>query len=393
MEILNENPYTDNLKFYDKFCRLIDKKTPFILTSNTENTKSIKDLIKATKKIKIKYDYILATSGTTGSPKYVFSDITRNEKLCQLINEKQHLKACKSSIVLLPISYSYPFVNQFLMGYFHNINLLYHDHYKGLSQLKMQLMESENVMLCLTNAYVKILKPLLHSEDTFPNVKTINFAGGPFPNNEFELLKQKFPEANIYNNYGCTEALPRLAIKAVNKSSDSESFDLNLNGINIRCDRENRVVFKSAYECVGIYCDGNFVDTSEEKYLRTGDYGQIKNGKLFLSGRIPGFLNRYGNKIDMIKLSKNLRSIFEDYFIIEVGKDEDGEDYYNLYLSEELNYDVKDKLFELLKNHLRKFEWPIEVVSVRKIKYNANGKKSLSLTKSGRIDKIWKQRV
>ena len=58
-----------------------------------------------------------------------------------------------------------------------------------------------------------------------PQIKKVYTAGGPFPTEILDLIKERFPCAEIFNNYGSTECGPRIGRKKIITKSDIGIFD------------------------------------------------------------------------------------------------------------------------------------------------------------------------
>ena len=67
-------------------------------------------------------------------------------------------------------------------------------------------------MICLIGAQVPLLIEY-YAGHVFSGVIRVHFAGGRFPAERLGDLHQIFPNAQIFNNYGCAEALPRLTLR------------------------------------------------------------------------------------------------------------------------------------------------------------------------------------
>ena len=65
-------------------------------------------------------------------------------------------------------------------------------------------------------------------------MKIINFAGGRFPYQELQSIQQIFPNAEIFNNYGCTEAVPRLTVTSSTNMSAHNDIGRPLEGVELR---------------------------------------------------------------------------------------------------------------------------------------------------------------
>jgi len=63
--------------------------------------------------------FVLLTSGTTGAPKLIIGQRQRSEKLAVVLHQAQESEPVRETILALPLSYSYAFVNQWLWSHCH----------------------------------------------------------------------------------------------------------------------------------------------------------------------------------------------------------------------------------------------------------------------------------
>ncbi|MFO1490430.1 MAG: hypothetical protein U1F87_05840 [Kiritimatiellia bacterium] len=72
--------------------------------------------------------------------------------------------------------------------------------------LRAGLENARDAMICLVGAQMPLLEGIAGS-DAFPGVTRVNFAGGRFPQEKLGRLREIFPAARVFNNYGCAEAI------------------------------------------------------------------------------------------------------------------------------------------------------------------------------------------
>lgn len=370
-----------------------DKNTFLILPE--KSTYSNDQLKKIVTLIEPQGSFGLFTSGTTSSPKLILGKKEKTAELVYQINDKQGLGEIDLTIVTLPASYSYSLVNQYLWAIKFEKSLLTLSGVQSL--VKVCLVESDkNLMLCLVGSQIDFLKMFIEKNQTFENVKVLNFAGGPFPSNQLDFLKKTFPRAKIFNNYGCTEALPRLVINEINDSKDAEYLCGALPGVELRVADDNKLEFRSIYGCHAI------VDTSTlevrsfdaTNWIPTGDLAEFEsNGKLKLLGRDGAIFKRYGEKISLSEISSLIDQLecFKHVFYIE---EENGISNHVLLLDGIFDKKSLRPLLLKIRENFNRSWWPVRIECVDALPLNANGKvdtRKLKTTSQRKI--LWSQNV
>lgn len=370
-----------------------DKNTFLILPE--KSTYSNDQLKKIVTLIEPQGSFGLFTSGTTSSPKLILGKKEKTAELVYQINDKQGLGEIDLTIVTLPASYSYSLVNQYLWAIKFEKSLLTLSGVQSL--VKVCLVESDkNLMLCLVGSQIDFLKMFIEKNQTFENVKVLNFAGGPFPSNQLDFLIKTFPRAKIFNNYGCTEALPRLVINEINDSKDAEYLCGALPGVELRVADDNKLEFRSIYGCHAI------VDTSTlevrsfdaTNWIPTGDLAEFEsNGKLKLLGRDGAIFKRYGEKISLSEISSLIDQLecFKHVFYIE---EENGISNHVLLLDGIFDKKSLRPLLLKIRENFNRSWWPVRIECVDALPLNANGKvdtRKLKTTSQRKI--LWSQNV
>ena len=191
-------------------------KEPFILwNSNTKTDNSLFEGIDL-KKDGFSSNVFLIYLWFNRDAKLIVASKDRAVGICEKIYA-QLLYQCQDIVVSLPLTYSFAFINQFVYSGLSSKSLIVSN---GISKpneyLKITKFKGFNARL--VGSQFNILKKYIGSL-VFPNVRIINFAGGKFPQQEVEVIERMFPNAQIFNNYGCTEAVPRLTVTNAKETS------------------------------------------------------------------------------------------------------------------------------------------------------------------------------
>lgn len=239
--------------------------------------------------------FLLSTSGSTGHPKVVVASHQRARELCAQLNISQGLHTCSDIIVALPLSYSFAYINQFLISILYNKKLIITNGLLQPSDLIDTIRQSRDSMICLVGSQYNILRKFIINE-TFENVRVVNFAGGKFPFQYLAEINHIFSNAEIFNNYGCTEAVPRLSITNSRHLSHPSDIGEPLHGISFSIDSNQQLLFKSKYQALGVYSVSNQNVSYHHLngWVSTGDRASLYGNSYRINGRLIDSFKRYG---------------------------------------------------------------------------------------------------
>lgn len=336
----------------------------------------------------------IQTSGSTGEPKLILGSKTRSENLVRLLHKLQDSDPVFETVCVLPLTYSYAFINQWLWAHVFKRNLRLTRGFSVPDHLKDTLSQARNAMLCMVGGQVPLLRQYF-SETAFPGVIRLHFAGGRFPQEQLEFLHEHFPNAQIYNNYGCAEAMPRLTLRRAEEASQADHIGYPLPGIEMTSDSEKRLLFRSPFGALAYINDTGFYSVSPEDWIPSGDLGEpLDDGGWRLLGRANEIFKRYGEKISLPQLLTTVKNHWtrEAAFYKEV--DQTGEQACILVLSPQPDtQEVRRILMGFRDNHTRS-HWPLRIESLDQMPLLSNGKtdtRSLAATQGKRIH--WRQRI
>lgn len=318
--------------------------------------------------------FVLLTSGTTGLPKMVIGEKLRAEKLAILLHNLQFSEDTTETVLALPLNYCYAFVNQWLWSRVMNRKLIITEGFKNPINLRTELLKTKNSLLCLVGAQI----PLFinnYGDLSFDGVIRLHFAGGPFPGQYLDKVRSFFPKAEIFNNYGCAEAMPRLTIRRLEESDEPSNIGKALPGIEMKTNENDEIFFRSSYGAVGFYDDNGFREIQSNDWIPTGDLGvPINDGYWRITGRSSEVFKRFGEKIAFPRLLKSIYEVWSGQAIFYREKDTYSEEAHILVVTPEPNEtDVKNILNVFRKNHPRT-HWPVRFESVSEFPLLSNGK-------------------
>jgi acyl-CoA synthetase (AMP-forming)/AMP-acid ligase II len=338
--------------------------------------------------------YALLTSGSTGTPKLVIGDRLRSERLVAVINDAQDCGSVPETILALPLHYCYAFVNQWLWGRCLGRRIVPTRGFSRPDALRDALRRGERAMICLVGVQVPLLQHYFAGE-TFPGILRVNFAGGRFPQEQLETVRAFFPEARIFNNFGCAEAMPRLTIRPAEAADDASDVGQPLFGIEMRANESRELMFRSAYGAVGFVDANGFTPVDADTWVKTGDLGgQTDHGTWQITGRAGEVFKRQGEKISLQSLQATVLDRWAAQAAFYRERDRNGEEGHVLVLAPRPSDDqVRSILSGFRANHPRAW-WPLRIEGIDALPLLASGKIDVqALPAAAHRTIYWQQRI
>lgn len=338
--------------------------------------------------------YVLLTSGSTGSPKFVVGAKSRTRALCEVLHEMQSLNDARETILALPLAYSYAFVNQFVWGTEHGRPLRPTPGLADPQALVAALRAARDAMLCLTGAQVPLLLRAAVGA-SFPGVIRLNFAGGRFPQESLPTLASLFPNAAVYNNYGCAEALPRLTCRPADAATEPSDIGWPLRGIELRANSDEALEFRSPFGAVGIVEAARYRPVLASDWIPTGDLGaQGDAGRWRLLGRRGDVFKRYGEKVSLPTLLSTVLRAWSGEAAFHFERDRSGEMAHVLTLAPNPTREDVRRILSEIRNGYPRAAWPLRIQGTAELPRLANGKVDLAaLPHLADVLALWKQHL
>ncbi|HEV2459358.1 MAG TPA: AMP-binding protein [Ktedonobacterales bacterium] len=338
--------------------------------------------------------FALLTSGSTGQPKLVIGVKRRTDALARVLHEMQDSAAIEQTIAVLPLTYCYAFVNQWRWARVMGRSLTIGVGFSEPIALAEQLERMTNGMLCLVGAQVPLLERTLAGHQ-FPGVRRLHFAGGRFPQDKLDVLSTFFPNAVVYNNYGCAEAMPRLTLRRADASPAGANIGRPLPGVELKTTDDNRLLFRSPFGCVG-YVDGDgYHALTAGDWVPTGDLAHaLPDGSWELLGRAGDVFKRYGEKVSTPSILTTVATSWGGHAETYRETDAAGEMGYVLVLAPQPGEDELRGILRALREHHPRAQWPLRVESLQEMPRLPNGKiDRMGLSTRGDRQLHWRQRI
>jgi acyl-CoA synthetase (AMP-forming)/AMP-acid ligase II len=259
--------------------------------------------------------------------------------------------------------------------------------------LRAALERADGAMLCLVGVQAAMLIRTF-PDAAFDGVTRLHFAGGRFPQEQLPALARLFPRAQITNNYGCAEAMPRLTLRGAGESPDASDIGRPLPGIELRADDAGRLLFRSPYGAVAVHEGGSLRTIAPTDWIASGDLAEPAGEGWRLLGRANEIFKRHGEKVSLPAVLDTVGTAWSGETGVYRATDRAGEDGYVLVLAPTADArQVRGILGALRARHPRA-QWPLRIEVAPTLPRLHNGK--LDQTALGRSEDravAWDQRI
>jgi acyl-CoA synthetase (AMP-forming)/AMP-acid ligase II len=337
--------------------------------------------------------FVLLTSGTTRTPKLIVGARDRAERLTGVLHELQDAAAVAETVVILPLAYCYAFVNQWLWARRHLRQLTLTTGLIQPDRLCDQLSQARDAALCMVGAQVPMFENYF-SGQVFPGIVRLHFAGGRFPQEKLDFLRALMPNAMIFNNYGCAEAMPRLTLRRAESSDLAQDIGRPLPGVELKTDEEGRLLFRSPFRAVAEIDGGSVRRIDDEEWMPTGDMARpLENGHWELLGRANEVFKRYGEKISLPHLMANVLKVWQGTAQFTLATDSMGERGHVLVLAPHASKEQVRELLRMFRELHPRPHWPLHIESVEALPILANGKIDVKALEALKGQIHWRQMI
>ncbi|HAT6936181.1 TPA: AMP-binding protein [Legionella pneumophila] len=252
---------------------------------------------------------ILFTSGSTGKVKAVQLSSINIKANCHAVIKALEFKKVQDQLLFLPLSYSFGLLGQLLPGLMFGLSTRLITHFTDIKMLMEQGIIPQ-MWSGVPSHWVAINTIAKRYPDSASKINAIVSAGAPLSTALRADLKQIFPNAIIYNNYGLTEASPRV----LTYSSDDPLFTENYAGYpvgdwKVKLSSEHELLICGTQMMLG-YLGENDSTKIQNGWLSTGDIAEIlPNGLVAIKGRRDSLVNIGGEKVNLSEIEQKICQI------------------------------------------------------------------------------------
>ena len=326
---------------------------------------------------------LLATSGSTGSPKLVRQSYKNIEANTKSIVEYLDISESERTITTLPMNYTYgiSIINTHLWV---GASLILTD--KGLMQKEFwqQMKEYEATSFGGVPYTYEMLYRLRFERMQLPALRYVTQAGGKLS----PLLHEKFAQWAINSGkkfvvmYGQTEATARMSYLPAEKALEKYGsmgiaipggkfslIDIDGNEIT-EPENVGELVYTGDNVTLGYAECGEDLSKGDERNgrLETGDMAKFdKDGYYFIVGRKKRFLKIFGNRVNLDETEQLLKSKFTSFECVCSGVD----DKMSIYIT---NENAKNDVLAYITEKLKFNAVAFKIIYVNTIPRNESGK-------------------
>lgn len=332
----------------------------------------------------------LLTSGSTGAPRLVIGRKARAVALAHQLHRRQELEDVERTVTLLPLGYSYAFVNQLVWARVHDRAIVVSPGLADGAATRALLRDGPDTMICLVGPMLALLARQLAPGEALRAVTRVNFAGGPFPWAERDTLARVFPRARVFGNYGCAEAMPRLCVAPAEALTGPGELGPALAGVELRVDEAGELRFRSPYAAVGLLEGDAYRAVAPDEWLGTSDLARDEGGGRFrLLGRKSEIYKRYGEKVSVAQQLDAVRQAWRGDVAAFLERDAAGEPGHVLVLAPAPGPDEVRAVLKVFRAGFPRSHWPLRLDSVAALPLSANGKPDAAALAAGPRHTHW----
>lgn len=320
---------------------------------------------------------VLFTSGSTGQMKAVQLSLKNIIANCQAVIKALAFSRIADQLLFLPLSYSFGLLGQLLPGLIAGIKTQLITQFTDIKTL-FETHTIPQMWSGVPSHWVAIHKMATLFPEAAAKIKAIVSAGAPLSIILRDSLMHTFPKAIIYNNYGLTEASPRVLTYSSKDPLFLEDFaGYPIGDWQIRLSEDNELLIKGSQLMLG-YLGEKKQSRMQDGWFFTGDLAeQLPSGLVAIKGRLDHIVNIGGEKVNLIDIEHKICQIkgIKEVIVIPVP-----DELYGIRLLACLERDnfstttTEQILCDQLKHHFLPRKLPITVQLLDKLPRNQHGK-------------------
>ncbi len=252
---------------------------------------------------------LLFTSGSTGEPKGVLLRRSGIDANVEAILGYLPVRAFPRTAVVLPLVYSYALVGQVLVTLrAGGTVILLNEVPYPMRQIELMVRHRASGLSSVATS-LRLLARAAAEAPERPELGYVASAGGPLDVATRELVREVWPRARLWNQYGLTEASPRVtAISDVEEPFWRGSVGRPLPGLEVESDGGELLVRGPSIMMGYLDRPDDTARVLGPRGLRTGDLGRVDEaGYVWIEGRRDGVVKCAGERVSVLEVGEVLR--------------------------------------------------------------------------------------
>ena len=266
---------------------------------------------------------VVFTSGTSGFPKGVVVSDANLTHSCRTIASYLDYATFPSAAVVLPLYYSYALISQLLCQLSIGGRVRLFSDLRNPIKLAAAVEHEHLQTLCGVPSTFHALRTFHAMRPlSMPSVRVLCSAGASMETGLLASIREIFPNASFFNNYGMTEASPRIAfIRDTDPRFMEPTCGRPMAGVEVRivdpqteqelADRERGLlVVRGPNITCGYLNDAEQTARAftQNGFLKSGDLAYMDDGYIFILGRYDDVFNCGGEKVAPLEIERVLNS-------------------------------------------------------------------------------------
>ena len=264
---------------------------------------------------------VLFTSGTGGRPKGVPVSWQNLEHSVSTVAGYLGYAKYPSAAIVLPLHYSYALLTQlYCMLYVGGVARLFATFRNPIKFARTVEAESVQTFCGVPTTYKALVAIHRMSPLSMPSMRVLCSAGAAMDKTMMAEISEIFPNGRFFDNYGMTEATPRISyIRSDDPRFSEATCGRAIDGMEVRVvDPDSYAVLEEGEQgLVAIrgpnVFNGYLNDPAStakafirDGFLLSGDFGYMRDGYIYIAGRTDEIFNVGGEKVAPLEVERAL---------------------------------------------------------------------------------------
>lgn len=327
--------------------------------------------------------YIIFTSGSTGNPKGVPISYKNLYNFINWLSNIPYINKYSNINILNQANFNFDLSVCDIFYSICNGNTLIglnKTNYTDLDYIYNTIKNNNINFMVNTPTFIKmcLLEPLFN-QDQLPDLKCILFCGEILDITLVKNIYNRFPNIDIINAYGPTEATCFVCASKISKDDLSNEIlpvgDINNSSTNISIE-DNKIILSgnSVFDGYLNITDNNHKTINNINYFNTNDLGYISNNKLYCIGRNDSQIKLNGYRIELLEIENSIKKFnYINDCIVLVKNNNNKVKYIKSYVTINKQVDI-DIIYNDLSKILPKYMIPKTIKILKEMPVNNNGK-------------------